>query len=118
MQVGVGYSYGSKLVSVLLLPDLVHMSTGGSTAQVGEFYASAIKKSGKLLCWRPSICGEMRSAVVMVGIEFDVLFGPAYKGIPLAAATSIAMYNMFGEDVPYAYNRKEVKVLHHSLCQL
>lgn len=65
-----------------------NFKTGGALAKVGEFYASTIKNSG---------------------IEFDVLFGPAYKGIPLAATTSIAMYNLFGEDVPYTFNRKEAK---------
>jgi orotate phosphoribosyltransferase len=40
---------------------------------------------------------------------FDVLYGPAYKGIPLAAATSIALARDTGRDVPYAFNRKEVK---------
>ena len=43
------------------------------------------------------------------GIEFDVLLGPAYKGIPLATATSVALANDHGMDVPFAYNRKEAK---------
>jgi len=43
------------------------------------------------------------------GIEFDMLFGPAYKGIPLAAATAVAMYEHLDRNVPYAYNRKEAK---------
>lgn len=43
------------------------------------------------------------------GVEFDLLFGPAYKGIPLAAAVSIAQAEVFGRDVPFAYNRKEAK---------
>ena len=41
--------------------------------------------------------------------DYDVIFGPAYKGIHLAVATVIAMYEEFGKDVAYAYNRKEVK---------
>lgn len=65
-----------------------NFKTGGAVAKVGQFYASAIKNSG---------------------IEFDVLFGPAYKGIPLAAATAIAMFHMYGDDVPYTFNRKEAK---------
>ncbi|NCA70175.1 MAG: orotate phosphoribosyltransferase [Sphingobacteriia bacterium] len=40
---------------------------------------------------------------------FDLLFGPAYKGIPLAAATSIALASEFGRDIPFAFNRKEAK---------
>jgi orotate phosphoribosyltransferase len=47
--------------------------------------------------------------IVESGIEFDVLLGPAYKGIPLAAATAIALANDHGRDVPFAYNRKEAK---------
>ena len=41
--------------------------------------------------------------------EFDILFGPAYKGIPLAATTAIALADNFGRDLPYCYNRKEAK---------
>jgi orotate phosphoribosyltransferase len=46
---------------------------------------------------------------VTAGIDFDVLLGPAYKGIPLAAATAIALADQHGMDVPFAYNRKEAK---------
>ncbi len=48
-------------------------------------------------------------ALVAHGVEFDLLFGPAYKGIPLAAAVSIAFAELTGRDVPFAYNRKEAK---------
>ncbi len=47
--------------------------------------------------------------IVDSGIEFDVLLGPAYKGIPLAAVTAVALADEHGMDVPFAYNRKEVK---------
>jgi orotate phosphoribosyltransferase len=60
---------------------------GDSLMQLGEFYAQAILKSG---------------------IAFDMLFGPAYKGITLAAAIAIALAKQ-GHNVPYAYNRKEAK---------
>ncbi|MEM0955768.1 MAG: orotate phosphoribosyltransferase [Pseudomonadota bacterium] len=49
------------------------------------------------------------SAIVASGIEFDLLFGPAYKGIPLAASVAIALADYHGHDVPWAYNRKEPK---------
>jgi orotate phosphoribosyltransferase len=49
------------------------------------------------------------AAVVRSGLEFDMLFGPAYKGIPLATATAIALAAHHGRGVPYAYNRKETK---------
>jgi orotate phosphoribosyltransferase len=63
-------------------------NTGGALARLGRFYADAIVNSG---------------------VEFDVLFGPAYKGIPLAAATAVALADHHGRDVPYAFNRKEAK---------
>ncbi|KZX55977.1 orotate phosphoribosyltransferase [Halioglobus sp. HI00S01] len=47
--------------------------------------------------------------IVESGIEFDVLLGPAYKGIPLAAVTAVALADEHGMDVPFAYNRKEAK---------
>ena len=61
---------------------------GNHLSQLGQFYAQAIEASG---------------------IKFDVLFGPAYKGIPLAAATAIALNETFNRSVPYSFNRKEVK---------
>ncbi len=63
-------------------------NTGQHLARLGRFYAQAI---------------------VDDGIRFDVLFGPAYKGIPLAAATSIALADHHDLNVPYCFNRKEAK---------
>ncbi len=63
-------------------------NTGGSLAELGHFYARALMDSG---------------------IEFDMLFGPAYKGIPLASACSIALADHHKRDLPYSFNRKEVK---------
>ena len=63
-------------------------NTGGSLARLGRYYARAIADSG---------------------IEFDVLYGPAYKGIPLAAVTAAALYDQHDRDVAYAFNRKEAK---------
>ncbi len=48
-------------------------------------------------------------ALVASSLPFDMLFGPAYKGIPLVAATAIALADRHGRNVPYAYNRKEAK---------
>ncbi len=63
-------------------------NTGAALARLGGFYAQAI---------------------VDAGLRFDVLYGPAYKGIPLAAVTAAALYTEHGIDVPYAFNRKEAK---------
>ncbi|MGR8920380.1 MAG: orotate phosphoribosyltransferase [Gammaproteobacteria bacterium] len=49
------------------------------------------------------------AAIVASGVDFDVLFGPAYKGIPLGAAIAIALDAEHGRDVPFCFNRKEVK---------
>jgi len=49
------------------------------------------------------------AAIVNSGVQFDVLFGPAYKGITLAAATAVALSDQHGIDVPYCFNRKEAK---------
>ena len=61
---------------------------GASLAGLAECYADAITASG---------------------LEFDMLFGPAYKGIPLAAATAMTLHARHGRNVPYAFNRKEAK---------
>lgn len=66
----------------------------------GEFYSgTALAALGR--CYA--------NAIVESGIDFDVLFGPAYKGITLAAATSVALSEHHGIDVPYCFNRKEAK---------
>ena len=63
-------------------------ATGGALAALGRHYARCIIDSG---------------------VEFDVILGPAYKGIPLASATAVALADHFDRDVPFAYNRKEAK---------
>ena len=63
------------------------ISTGAALRDLGRAYARALQQSG---------------------VAFDMLFGPAYKGIPLVAAVSVALAEA-GRDVPYAYNRKEAK---------
>ncbi|GAB3296300.1 orotate phosphoribosyltransferase [Pseudidiomarina andamanensis] len=61
---------------------------GSDLARLGRFYAAALQDSG---------------------VEFDVLFGPAYKGIPIATAAAIALFDTYQKDVPYCFNRKEKK---------
>jgi orotate phosphoribosyltransferase len=63
-------------------------SDGDAAAVLGQSYAAAILRSG---------------------VEFDMIFGPAYKGIPLATAVVIALSTLHGRNVPYAFNRKEAK---------
>jgi len=63
-------------------------NTGDAIARLGRYYAASIHNSG---------------------VEFDMLFGPAYKGIPLAVSTAIALNDHHQINVPYAFNRKETK---------
>ena len=63
--------------------------TGTQLRRLGEYYAKAIHDN--------------------YGLDFDVLFGPAYKGIPLSVATTMAISELYGVDIRYCSNRKEVK---------
>lgn len=63
-------------------------NTGKALAEIGRFYAAALEESG---------------------IDYDVIFGPAYKGIPLATTLSVALFDQYGKDIPYVFNRKEAK---------
>ncbi|MDC3214805.1 orotate phosphoribosyltransferase [Pseudoalteromonas distincta] len=63
-------------------------NTGRDLARLGRFYASALEDAA---------------------IEYDVLFGPAYKGIPIATTTAVALADHHDKDVPYCFNRKEKK---------
>ena len=63
-------------------------NTGSSMLQLSKFFAASIDESK---------------------IEFDLLFGPAYKGITLSCGTAMALSDLTGKDIPYAYNRKEKK---------
>ena len=56
-----------------------------------------------------ALAGFYADAIAESGVEFDLLFGPAYKGIPLAAITASTLFQSHGRDVPYAFNRKEAK---------
>ena len=63
--------------------------TGGQMAKLGEFYAKAIQDN--------------------FGLDFDVRFGPAYKGIPLSVAATMEISRLYGRDIRYCSNRKEIK---------
>ena len=63
-------------------------NSGADLARLGEFYAAAIQASA---------------------VDFDVVFGPAYKGIPIGTSVSVALFNRYDIDKPVCFNRKEVK---------
>ncbi len=63
-------------------------NSGASLARLGAYYAAAIATSG---------------------IAVDMLYGPAYKGIPLASATAVALFEQHDRNLPYCFNRKEIK---------
>ena len=63
-------------------------NSGRSLAELGRFYAAAMEDAG---------------------LEYDILFGPAYKGIPLVVTIGVALADHYDKDVPYAFNRKEAK---------
>jgi orotate phosphoribosyltransferase len=63
-------------------------NTGRDLARLGRFYAAALQDSK---------------------IEYDLIFGPAYKGIPIATTTAVALSNDYDLDLPYCFNRKEAK---------
>ncbi len=70
------------------------------------FFNAGLFNSGKRLA---KLGQYYADAIVAAGIEFDILFGPAYKGIPLVSAVSIALYEKHGIDKPWVFNRKEIK---------
>ncbi|HEY9032989.1 MAG TPA: orotate phosphoribosyltransferase [Pseudomonadales bacterium] len=70
------------------------------------FFNAGLLYQGSALA---TLARSYASAIVDSGVKFDVLFGPAYKGIALAALTAAALYEYHGMDVPFAYNRKEKK---------
>lgn len=77
-----------------------------SGRQSPYFFNAGLFNTGSRLAF---LAQSYAAAIVEAGFEFDVLFGPAYKGIPLASATSAALYQQHKLDVPYCFNRKEVK---------
>lgn len=70
------------------------------------FFNSGLFNSGQALARLGHYYSE---TIVSNAIEFDILFGPAYKGIPLVSASAVALANDHDRDVPYVFNRKEVK---------
>ncbi len=70
------------------------------------FFNAGLFNSGRALA---ELGRAYAQAVTATGVQFDVLFGPAYKGIPLVTATAVGLADQYSRDVPWAFNRKEAK---------
>jgi len=99
-----------------LAQDFVEFAVGAGVLRFGEFKTKAGRLSPYFFNAGLFDDGEKlgrlaqfyAQRILASGVEFDMLFGPAYKGIPLAAAVAIELARL-GRNVPYAYNRKEAK---------
>lgn len=97
--------------------DFIDIAAAANALCFGEFELKSGRKSPYFfnagLLYQGSalavLAKSYAQAIVDSGIAFDVIFGPAYKGIPLAAITAAALYEQHGRDIPFAYNRKERK---------
>ncbi|MDC1527809.1 orotate phosphoribosyltransferase [Gammaproteobacteria bacterium] len=77
-----------------------------SGRQSPYFFNAGLFNSGAALAFLGSCYAK---AIAHADPEYDIIFGPAYKGIPLASATSIAFWQEFKQDIPWCFNRKEAK---------
>jgi len=97
--------------------EFINLARHHDVLKFGEFTLKSGRLSPYFFNAGAFACGEALAAlgrcyarrIVDSGVEFDVLLGPAYKGIPLATATAIALADNHDTNVPFAYNRKEAK---------
>lgn len=97
--------------------DFIELALGSGVLRFGSFtlksgrqspyfFNAGLFNTGKA---QAKLCSAYAARIASCGLEFDVIFGPAYKGIGLAAGVASALYAEYGLDYGYAYNRKEVK---------
>ena len=100
--------YKSEFIEFALAQDVLRF--GEFTLKSGRvspyFFNAGLFNTGRRLA---ALGRYYAAAIVDAGVEFDVLLGPAYKGIPIASATAVQLSERFGRDVPWAFNRKEAK---------
>jgi orotate phosphoribosyltransferase len=100
--------FEKKFIELALESDV--LSFGDFTLKSGRhspyFFNAGKFDTGKAL----TVLGQCYAdAIIHSGIEFDMVFGPAYKGIPLATTVVVALSDHYGQDIPYGFNRKEKK---------
>ncbi len=100
--------YQQQFIELAMQYDILRF--GNFTLKSGRispyFFNAGLFNTGELLA---QIGQAYAKAIVNADIRFDVLFGPAYKGIPLATSTAVALAEHEGRNIPYAFNRKEAK---------
>lgn len=100
--------YQRQFIELAMASDVLRF--GEFTLKSGRvspyFFNAGLFNSGKALAQLGHCYAQ---AIIDSGIEYDVLFGPAYKGIPVAAVTVMALAAEHNQDIPYAFNRKEAK---------
>lgn len=111
-----GLHYGLYLAMHAYRLDFIRFAVAQNVLRFGEFqtkagrlspyfFNSGLFQDGMAL---RELCQFYAQAILASNVQFDMLFGPAYKGIPLAAGTAIALAEQ-GRNVPYCFNRKEAK---------
>ena len=107
------------MTSRIAVPAVMTSSTTSTRPSSGEPTTSPpspwslaslrLKHQGTSRPCRTASCTAVADAIVQSGVDFDVLMGPAYKGIPIAAATAVQLSALHDRDVPWSFNRKEAK---------
>ena len=102
------HAYQKQFIEYAIEKDV--LCFGSYTLKSGRsspyFFNAGLFNDGEALCRLGEFYAD---AIIQSGVKFDVIFGPAYKGIPLVCAVAIALYHRHGYSVPWVFNRKEIK---------
>jgi orotate phosphoribosyltransferase len=102
------YSYSQEFLKFAIEQNVLKFGffTLKSGRQSPYFFNAGLFNGGKSLA---NLASFYAQAIQANNLEFDMLFGPAYKGIPLVTATSMALFQQYHKDIPFSFNRKETK---------
>ena len=89
--------------------EFIEFMVDSNVLKFGDFTLKSGRKSPFFMNAGAYVTGTQLRRLDNYGLDFDVLFGPAYKGIPLTVATTMAISELYGKDIRYCSNRKEVK---------